>query len=139
MAVNEGTAEADRTRKEMNATSRRNRRSGGTWMKGCCTDGKWDDDLAEVDEPDGDLASSSECDRLCISALAGSGGLMDKSVSSLTGGWELALRAGDLGCFLSCATVTAVTMRAASDTANMPRSMRKLRNTSSTGGPEYNI
>ena len=136
-AVREGTAEADRMRNKMNATSRRNKRSVGTRMKGCCTEGGWD--LADTVEADSDLSSSSECETLCNSALVGSGGLTDKFVSSLQWDWRLASWAGDLGCFLSCATVTAVTIRAASDTANTPTSIRKLRNTSVNGGPEYNV
>ena len=107
-------------------------------MKGCCcTEGSWVGDLVEL--PDGGLSSSSECERLCNSAVGLSGDSVDKSVSPMTAGWALELRIRDLGCFLNCATVTAVMMRAVSDTANMPTSMRKLRNTSATGGPEYNV
>ena len=107
-------------------------------MKGCCTDAEWD--LADVVETDAGLSSSSsECETLRSSSLVAGSGLVDKLVSSLPWDWTLACWTGDLGCFLSCATVTAVTMRADSDTANMPRSMKKLRNTSATGGPEYKV
>lgn len=122
----------------MKATSRRKRRSGGTWMKGCCTGAEWD--LADVVVTEAGLSSSSsECETLCSSALTAGSGLVDKLVSPLPWDWRLACLTGDLGCFVSCETVTAVTIRADSDTANMPRSMRKLRNTSAAGGPEYKV